>query len=666
MSCSARSTLRSLRWPTVGFVCLSVWVGLVSHAWAQAGGGGSFGSSSSGGGGGGFSGGGGSGGGDGGAIIYLIQLTIEHPLIGIPIWIVLGLLYYYVTRQVKEVRITRTIRRGRKVQEERLLQQTLQAITARDPQFDKALFVQRARKAFITTQYAWSDQDLSRCRAFVSDGVHERFQLYIDMQKAENKRNRMRDVEVLELQWVCVTSDPGFDTIHVKFVARAISYDEDLTTGKRVGGNSDRVPITFSEIWSFSRRPGIQTNPEASLLEGTCPNCGGSVEIVDRAQCPHCGSVVNSGKYDWVLAEITQLEEWIVPPARHRVSGWDRIAARDRELNFQHIEDRASVIFWRCMMAIYFDNFGLARAVIWSGRDTLPSLWRIPVGEYWRTPAVGSVEVKRAEPARSESDWDRLYVLVRWSASRASGDRRKPRQLDLQRIYSHEMVLKRKPNAVSHADRAFSTYSCQSCGAPIAVGHESRCSWCGVALNDGTTDWVLETVGIYRPVPAFLREDRLDDLDNLGLGVERLETDRLVNEPELLQSLARMVAADGQLHDKEREWLARFAQRRGVAGERFDEIIRAATDNQQDIELPTDPGQARSFMDHLIRAALIDGRIHSRERRLLRSAAAQIGWSAADLKLAIRRNRGELYRQAREIITATVVAEPRPPRDRLS
>lgn len=645
-------------------IVLVVWLGFYAEAWAQAGGGGSFGSSSGGGGGGSFGGGGGGGGGgDGEALVYLIYLTFRYPHIAIPIWIALAVLFYYANRQEKQVRITRTIRRGRKVQEQRLLHAALQKIGSRDPGFDPSLFLRRAANAFVTTQYAWSEQELSKCRAFISDGVHERFQLYIQMQKAENKRNRMRDVQVLEQELVCVTSDPSFDTIHVKFVASAISYDEDLTTGKRVGGNSDRVPITFSEVWSFSRRPGIQTNPDASLLEGVCPNCGGTVEIVDRAECPHCGSIVNSGKYDWVLAEITQIEEWIVPPSRHRVPGWDLIAKRDPELNFQHIEDRASVIFWRCMMAVYFEDFRYARAVVWAGRDDLPSLWRLPPGMYWRTPAVGSVEVKRARPAESEADWDRLYVLVRWSASRAKGDRRKPQQLDLQRIYSHELVLKRRADAVSRSDRAFSTYSCQSCGAPIEVGHESECSWCGATLNDGSMDWVLETVGVFRPVPEFLREDRTDAQDNLGLGVERLETDRLVNEPELLQALVRMVAADGQLHDKERELLTQFARRRGIEPERFNEIVRAATDDQQDIELPSDPAQARSFMDHLIRAALIDGQIESRERRLLRSAADQMGWAEADLKLAIARSRRELYQQAKEIITAELIDYPRPPGD---
>lgn len=93
---------------------------------------------------------------------------------------------------------------------------------------------------------------------------------------------------------------------------------------------------------------------------------------LDRAQCPQCGSVVNSGKYDWVLAEITQDEEWVVPPAVNRVKGWQIIRERDPGLNFQHIEDRASVIFWRCMMAVYFGDFSFAAPIVDSHSKTVP------------------------------------------------------------------------------------------------------------------------------------------------------------------------------------------------------------------------------------------------------------------------------------------------------
>ena len=155
---------------------------------AQAGGGGGFGGGGGGGGGGGFGGGGGSGGGDGGAFFYLlIQFTIHYPYIAIPLFIFLGYMFYLGKNAERNSRITRTIRRGREVQEADLQETALATIRQRDPKFDQELFLQRASKAFVTTQIAWSEQNLKTCRAFISDGVHERFELYIAMQKAETE-----------------------------------------------------------------------------------------------------------------------------------------------------------------------------------------------------------------------------------------------------------------------------------------------------------------------------------------------------------------------------------------------------------------------------------------------------------------------------------------------
>ena len=614
---------------------------------AQAGGGGGYG----GGGGGGGGGFGGGDGGDGGALIYLlIHFTIRYPYIAIPLFIVFGVMAYYGKKAERDVRITRTIRRGRKVQEASLQETSLQNLRQHDQNFDQETFLQRAANAFVTTQIAWSDQNLKTCRAFISDGVNERFELYIAMQQAENIRNRMRDVVVTRREIVAVTSDWHFDTMHVQFTASAISYNEDLSSGRRVSGNSDRTPISFTEVWSFSRRPGVLTDPDASLLQGNCPNCGGPVEIVDKAQCPQCDSIVNSGQYDWVLAEITQDEEWVVPTARHQVDGWDQLATKDPGLNFQHLEDRASVIFWRSLMAVYFEDLKYAAPVLDAARSGIPKLWAVGDGQFWKTPAVGVVEVIRCQPATDDDAFDRIHVLARWSGTRAEGDRRRPRILGQQRIYSHLLILKRRTGVKSKTDQAFSSFSCQGCGAPIDIGKADVCEFCHASLNDGSMDWVLEDVSIYNAMAAYNRDVGQGAVLDAGGSVERLETSRLLNEPELFAALARMVVSDGELHEKERKYLADFAKRRDIPEDRVKQIFATAVDSQQAIQLPEGRQQAVLFMDHLIRTALIDGRITSHESQLLRQVGEQLNWSPADLKHAIQRNRSHLYQQAKAVL----------------
>ncbi len=627
---------------------------LLIHVWAvmtpvlaQAGGGGRFGGS--GGGGGGFSGGGGgfSGGGGGG-----IPIPIGGGGSPVIFFIVVGFfILVRVAESQQKQRVVRTIRQGAKAQEESLKQRSLAAIAQRDPAFDLQTFLTRAANAFTTTQYAWSDQDLRSCRAFISDGVHERFELYIRMQQAEDIRNRMRNVQVVGWDVVAVETEQHFDTIHVRFRASAISYDESLTSGRRVGGNSDQTPIVFTEIWSFSRRPGVQTRTDASLLQGTCPNCGTQIGIVDRAECPSCASHVNSGAYDWVLTEITQDEEWIVPSSR-AIPGLAAMQEADPGLNVQHLEDRASVIFWRAMMAVYFEDLDEAAPILPPGATSLPQLWNPGQGCFWLTPAVGSVEVLGARLARTETEADTVKVQVRWSASRASGNRRSPQRLDPQRIFTHVLVLARRPGTTSRTEDTFTSFSCRQCGAPLDVGRATNCAFCGTAINDGRTSWILTDVQPYEAMRGYLmelaREEQAGDADPVT--ANRMATDRLLNEPELLVALTRLATADGVLHDKERAHLTSMAASRGVPPERIQQILSSGQELSQPIQLPEEPEEARAFMVHLIRGALIDGEISKEERHLLQGVGGQIGWVDADLKRAIKAERARLYQQARDIL----------------
>jgi len=599
------------------------------NLFAQAGGGGSF----------------GGGGGDG--IFQLIILTFRYPKIGIPMWIVVGIVSYYSKKAESNARITRTIRRGRKVQEESLYDSAIRQIQERDPDFDEAVFQQRVGNGFVKTQYAWSEQDLRQCRAFISDGVLERFELYIAMQKAENIRNRMKEVEVDDSRIVACSSDQHFDTIHVRIKASAISYNEDLDTAKRVSGNSDRTRISFTEIWSFSRKPGVKTHASASILLGRCPSCGGPMKIVDKAKCPQCESIVNSGQYDWVLSEITQDEEWAVPPVHHSVSGWDKLQQTDPGLNVQHIEDRASVMFWRCLMAVYFDDVNYAAPIIDRQSPGVPKLWSREADGFWKTPAVGVVEIVRCVPAGGDQ-FDRILVLIRWSATKASGNRRNPKRQGEQRIYSHILTLKRRQGIQSTSDNAFASFSCNDCGASIDLGKSDACNYCGSPLNDGAGDWVLEGVTPYSMLEPDYREVLLHRSQEQS--DSRLEADRLLHEPELLVALARILMIDGELHENERRYITELAESRGIPTPRMMMILATAASEEDPIDVPQDLAQGRVFMDHLLRATLVDGRIKRAEFKLLQQAGQQIGWSAADLKLGIVRIRSELYQAAKKSI----------------
>src|SRR5207249_4219980 len=117
-------------------------------------------------------------------------------------------------------------------------------------------------------------------------------------------RNAMENVNVQDVSVAQVQSDHLFDQISVRIEATAMDYKISLADGKNLSGSDDSGE--FVEVWSFLRRRGVLTAAKPGLIEGNCPNCGVAVEMNQNANCTHCGAMLRSGQYDWVLAEITQ------------------------------------------------------------------------------------------------------------------------------------------------------------------------------------------------------------------------------------------------------------------------------------------------------------------------------------------------------------------------
>lgn len=647
-----------------------------SDAWARAGGGESYG---------GGSGNGGGGGGDDGfgwLIYILIRLVFEYPAVGVPLLIVVIVFVVYAGNSTHSGYVTRTIRRGEALQAAGQRQRALARLNAADPQFNEQQFLNRASAAFIKIQDAWSRQDLAPVRPFISDGIRERFSFQFDMQKALGYRNQLDQVRVLGATAAAIISDDTFNTIHVEFRAAAHDYRVDLLSGRRVG--SEPVPEEFVEYWSFHRRPGAQTLAHPGALEGHCPHCGAPLEIVDVARCSSCRSIVNSGEHDWVLAEITQAQEWRVPEEEAQVPGLAELKADDPAVCAQHVEDRVSVMFWRIRAAEFFgdpkqvvpiasprfvaewsqslQSFQPKPTAVRPEPTAQRSAWeegRAREGEsngpaarrFYQDAAVGKVELIEAERAGTDG-FDHLRVVVRWSGVLCEGDPLgSHREIAGKAIRTQLFELIRRQGAKSRADATFSSASCPNCGAPIAVSAEAACSFCGTTLNDGRFDWVLDRVGPWSPHMAFAPVSRTGIAPpSRPLGPRA----RPAARSELsLAILARIAAADGQIDENERKLLADVGARRGLSDEQVEAVLNSSAVADVELPVPGDPREANQYLAEMVRASLVDGNISSQEKRLLVLYAQRMNLAPADVQLEIARQRKERFQAAKGLLRDT-------------
>jgi predicted lipid-binding transport protein (Tim44 family) len=363
----------------------------------------------------------------------------------------------------------------------------LAALREQDPGFDPAAFAERCKATVARVNEDWVKGHMGPARRLISDGVFVRFQTQLNLLAEAGLRNVMVDWRVLHAEIVAAEADAQWDTVHVRVVGEARDADvpRDLPQAQAEAKARSAPLQRYEEVWSFLRRRGKRSKAGVPALEGQCPGCGAPLPLSDVVQCEYCKALVNSGEHDWVLAEITQPEEWSAHRAEAEVPGLPELRQRDPAVSRQELEDRASVIFWKWVEARATGQSGkLARFCVsppTEGREgDIAELALYPAR--LEKVAVGSADLREIAPA-AHADQDHAMVEIRWSAG---VDGREPVGM------VHLFVLARSAGATSK--RGLSSLDCPSCGGALGESDAVICAYCGERLPGGKHEWALLAV----------------------------------------------------------------------------------------------------------------------------------------------------------------------------
>ena len=507
-------------------------------------------------------------------------------------------------------------------------------IQQRDPEFDHDAFLERVGKAFLKIQEAWSNQDLSSVRGFMSDGVFERFSIQIDEQLAQGYRNEMSRVRIRQSRVVEVCALPHFDVISVQIRASAGDARVSIATGELFSGSS-RIYSAFTEVWTLLRGRAAHAKEGAGLIEGQCPNCSAPVDPARAWACGSCGAGLEGVPPDWVLVEITQLSEW----RRTAQSGdaWWKVAEeRDPGLTTAQLEDRGSVLFWRLMDANRRASVeGLQSVAKPAFLESMTARMSVARDRYVGDCSVGSVEVRGYIPGE---EWDLALLEVRWAGTEFDRTTRAESQSHLGRKLSRSLlVMSRRAGVESDIGRCIVSAHCTQCGAPDEGQADALCGFCGAVLNDGH-DWLLDRFVSFdhADARALLREASwtgneswagvadpagaapTDPLKKPGLHAERpASSPGLPGGEELYGWCLRLAYSDDHLDQRERKRLAKLADRLGISKESARKLRKAAQFGRLEVTLPESRADANAWLDELKAFASVDGKIAPNERRVV-------------------------------------------------
>lgn len=493
----------------VASVCVALFAcGELTHVWARVGGGGSYS-------GGGSSGGGGGGGAIIGIIRLLLWLTIEVPVIGIPVDIAVigGLIYYFVIKKdtanpsscsspatgaVQTLGLESPSRRTGFTQEFNQLRRF-------DPNFSEIIFTDFCYALYARAHEARGrgSAALDQLSPYLSDATRQAL-----LQRNPPNLQAVIGIIVGSMQ---VADVGGLATPVVNI---GIDFETNYTETVVDGGRSREMTYYVRERWLLERKRDVLSPTPAQAIALHCPRCGAALEKNTQGACAFCGAKIESGEFQWYVRSIQLLSREArgplltsdVPEVGTDYPTVLQPGFQNIRVNFEHnhpeftwaeFEARARLIFTELQAAWSSLDWERARP---HETDSIFQMHRYWIEEYKRQGlrnALDAARITAMQPVKIKEDTFYNAITLRIFAEGydytvdqtgkvVSGSKRRMRR------WSEYWTFIRNRNA--KPVRARADLNCPNCGAPLKVNVTGICEYCRGKVTSGEFDWVLSKI----------------------------------------------------------------------------------------------------------------------------------------------------------------------------
>ncbi|MCD6018343.1 MAG: hypothetical protein K0S53_1464 [Bacteroidetes bacterium] len=362
-----------------------------------------------------------------------------------------------------------------------------EAFTKANPGFDKDAFKTKVKTAFLAIQNAWQEQDLSKVRNWISDGVYQRFCLQFDMMKQLGQTNRLSNISITKTEFVKAAIEGNYSILTV---AIYFKMNDQFISEKLPELNENYIAEHAMEYWTFIKKSGaIDKN---LYSDNSCPNCGNELNKNggEVSKCPSCETITYLGDYDWVLSEITQEDDYeddidYDPNEEHLLT-----LRNNEDVCTQTMEDKAANAFIHYLFASawnkpeYFNRFGTDEVVAELQKESdEPYIYnRMYVNRVTFSDCV------------FEKQMYHMNFTVVYTSQRVRLANNKVKKLDddIETRWG-EITLSRKEGK-AHTKSKLWSYECSHCGAPHKDSTSTSCSYCNQKINTPEFDWIVTSI----------------------------------------------------------------------------------------------------------------------------------------------------------------------------
>lgn len=527
------------------------------------------------------------GGGEAESLAMLIRLilSLPYPLNWIALFtIVAAFIWSYSSYARKRSSHLNGIPSARQATRRGVVYQIPQEFLNRNPGFSEKLLLEKIRLAFIAIQKAWTEQNLSDVRRWISDGIWQRFHTQFLMMKALGQINRVSDIRIKEM-WVSDCRQDGcFDIVDVAihFSARDDFVSSSFPSLNQCG------QVEMVEYWSLIKKSGNQI---ADLYSNNlCPSCGAPLppDMGEVARCSACHAISTLGDYDWILSEITQADDYAgkmakTPQLITLATQTAQAFKADGNFSLQLIEDTASNAYMQVMAAQVSQQPERIRrfvddALFDALKEKIPSFADIVFNRLYLNDVSVMDYVRIAGR-------DYLSVSISRSAQRVRIIDGKMSLKDRGLYMQSEIMVLARDSQAQPPKGSLYAHCCPSCGAPVSDTLDLQCQYCQAVLNSTKYDWIVTQLFSLYEFMAWKKRLLKENSTEQKTTDTALPPTYSVRDY-ALNNLMVIVASDGKITSEEKDFIWRAARQMKLNPKKLEGLFELAINGQLSLRLP--------------------------------------------------------------------------------
>ena len=443
----------------------------------------------------------------------LLYLTIEYPIVGIPLdIIVIGCVIYYFVRRTRSVvgEIASVVPSGPTdgagVLSPTDATRAFAHLRRFDPNFSEIIFTDFCYALYGKAQEARGrgPQALDLFSPYLGDAARASL--------LQRNAGGVREVKGIIVGSMQVTDVQGLDT---PLVRTRVLFETNYT---EVTSHDGQAPAEMSyyvrEYWDLERKRDLLSPPPAQATALHCPRCGAPLQQDSVGACAFCLTKIDSGEFQWYVRGITLLSREARGPlltGNVPEVGTDfpsviqpNFSTQRAEFEQNHpdfswskFQARAGLIFNELQAAWSTLNWDRARP---HETDSIFQMHQYWIDAYRRQGlrnALDQCRITAMQPVKIQEDAFYNAITLRiWAEGfdytvDGNGNIVAGSKTNLRRWSEYWTFIR---NRGSKPGAARADLNCPNCGAPLKINAAGVCEYCSGKITSGDFDWVLSKI----------------------------------------------------------------------------------------------------------------------------------------------------------------------------